>query len=328
MARLVLAGDRLRRMRGLNLKLQMQRTVQREVSCRGIGLHSGAKVSMKLRPAPPNFGVRFRRMDLGRHPAVVAHAHHVVNTLLATSIGSNGTTVSTIEHLMAAIYVSGIDNVLIELDGPEVPIFDGSAAPFLDILREAGLKDQSAQRQCMIITRPILLRDGDAFIKATPSQHFQVRYTIDFPHPLVGRQTLLWSFNESSFGREIARARTFGFLKDVQKLQSHGLAQGGSLANAVVFDEFGILNKDGFRYIDECVRHKILDFMGDLALAGKPMIGCFEVHKAGHALHTAFIKKLVSLPGHHSLSTPACVPATFFPFNAPPPVCGPNPTFN
>ncbi len=301
----------------MNLKLRMQSTIQREVSCRGIGLHSGAKVTMKLRPAPSNFGVRFRRMDLGRHPAVAAHAHHVINTSLATSIGTNGTTVSTIEHLMAALYASCIDNVLIELDGPEVPIFDGSAGPFLDIIREAGIKELSVHRQCMIITRPILLREGDAFVKATPGEHFQVRYTIDFPHPLVGKQTLLWSYNEASFGREIARARTFGFLKDVQKMQSHGLAQGGSLANAVVFDDFGIINKDGFRYIDECVRHKILDFMGDLALAGKPMIGCFEVHKAGHALHTAFIKQLVSRPGYHAVSPQAYQPATFFPFVSP-----------
>jgi UDP-3-O-[3-hydroxymyristoyl] N-acetylglucosamine deacetylase len=313
---------------GMNVKLMMQHTVQREVSCRGIGLHSGAKVVMKLRPAPPNFGVRFRRMDLGNHPAVVAHAHHVVNTSLATSIGSNGATVSTIEHLMAAVYVSSIDNVLIELDGPEVPIFDGSAAPFLEILREAGLKEQTVRRQCMVITRPVLLREGEAFVKATPADHFQVRYTIDFPHPLVGKQTLLWSFNETTFGREIARARTFGFLKDVERLQSHGLAQGGSLANAVVFDDFGILNQDGFRYIDECVRHKILDFMGDLALAGKPMIGRFEVHKAGHALHTAFIKRLVSLPGHHSISTPAYMPASYFPFTNHPPLIGPNPAFS
>ncbi len=139
----------------MNKKFMMQQTVRREVSCAGIGLHSGAKVTMRLRPAPPNFGVRFRRMDLGHHPAITAHAHHVVNTSLATSIGSNGTTVATIEHLMAALYVSSIDNVLIELDGPEVPIFDGSAAPLLDILDEAGLKEQSARRQCMVITRPV-----------------------------------------------------------------------------------------------------------------------------------------------------------------------------
>ncbi len=312
----------------MNLQFMMQHTIQREASCSGIGLHSGAKVAMKLRPAPPNFGVRFRRMDLGHHPAVVAHAHHVINTSLATSIGANGATVATIEHLMAALYATGIDNVLIELDGPEVPIFDGSAAPYLEILGEAGLKEQNAHRECMIISRPVLVREGEAFVKATPANHFQVHYTIDFPHPLVGKQTLLWSFNETAFGREIARARTFGFLKDVEKMQSHGLAQGGSLANAVVFDDFGILNQGGFRYIDECVRHKILDFMGDLALAGKPMIGRFEVHKAGHALHNAFIKQLVSLPGHHAIATPTYLPASFFPLNTPSPLCGPTPAFS
>ena len=305
----------------------MQHTVGREVSCRGIGLHSGAKVTMKLRPAPLNFGVRFRRMDLGHHPAVRAHAHQVVNTSLATSIGSNGATVSTIEHLMAALYVSSVDNILVELDGPEVPILDGSAAPFLDILKQAGLKEQNAPRQCLVVTRPVYLREGEAFVKATPANHFQVRYSIDFPHPLVGKQTLLWSFNAASFGRDIARARTFGFLKDVEKLQSLGLAQGGSLANAVVFDDFRVLNQDGFRYVDECVRHKILDFMGDLALAGRPLIGCFEVHKAGHALHNAFIKKLLSLPGYHCTTPPASLTASFFPIHGRSPMVGPSPAF-
>lgn len=311
----------------MNLISMMQHTVGREVSCRGIGLHSGAKVTMKLRPAPLNFGVRFRRMDLGHHPAVRAHAHQVVNTSLATSIGSNGATVSTIEHLMAALYVSSVDNILVELDGPEVPILDGSAAPFLDILKQAGLKEQNAPRQCLVVTRPVYLREGEAFVKATPANHFQVRYSIDFPHPLVGKQTLLWSFNAASFGRDIARARTFGFLKDVEKLQSLGLAQGGSLANAVVFDDFRVLNQDGFRYVDECVRHKILDFMGDLALAGRPLIGCFEVHKAGHALHNAFIKKLLSLPGYHCTTPPASLAASFFPIHGRSPMVGPSPAF-
>ncbi len=311
----------------MNLISMMQHTVVREVSCRGIGLHSGAKVTMKLRPAPVNFGVRFRRMDLGHHPAVRAHAHHVVNTSLATSIGSNGTTVSTIEHLMAALYVSSVDNILVELDGPEVPILDGSAAPFLEILKKAGLKEQRAPRECLVVARPVYLRDGEAFVKATPANHFKVRYSIDFPHPLVGKQTLAWSFNAASFGQDIARARTFGFLKDVEKLQSLGLAQGGSLANAVVFDDFRVLNQDGFRYVDECVRHKILDFMGDLALAGRPLIGCFEVYKAGHALHNAFIRKLLSLPGYHCTTPATSLAASFFPLHGRPPLVGPSPAF-
>ncbi len=311
----------------MNLISTMQHTVLREVSCRGIGLHSGAKVTMRLRPAPVNFGVRFRRMDLGHHPAVRAHAHQVVNTSLATSIGSNGATVSTIEHLMAALYVSSVDNVLIELDGPEVPIFDGSAAPFLEILKDAAVKEQNAPRQCLVVTRPVFLREGEAFVKATPANHFQVRYSIDFPHPLVGKQTLLWSFDAASFGQDIARARTFGFLRDVEKLQSMGLAQGGSLANAVVFDDFRVLNQEGFRYVDECVRHKILDFMGDLALAGRPLIGCFEVHKAGHALHNAFIRKLLSLPGYHLIPPPPNLAAAFFPLQGRPVMVGTSPAF-
>jgi UDP-3-O-[3-hydroxymyristoyl] N-acetylglucosamine deacetylase len=235
-----------------------------------------------------------------------------VDTRLATTIGANGVTVSTIEHLMAAFLGSGIDNVIVELNGPEVPIFDGSAARWLDLIQEAGIREQSAVRRGISITRPIFVNEGSAFIKAAPSSTFRVKYLIDFPHPLVGTQELSWTFNESAFGREIAPARTFGFLKDVEKLKSLGLALGGSLANAVVFDDYGVLNQEGFRYNDECVRHKILDFIGDLALAGMPLIGSFEVHKAGHALHSRFLKQLMAKPGFHAVSAVPCAPV-FFP---------------
>lgn len=267
---------------------------------------------MRLKPAPPDFGVRFRRMDLGGQPVVVAHHNQVVDTFLATTIGYKGAVVSTIEHLMAALFGYGVDNVVVELDGPEVPILDGSAAPFLEVLRQAGLEEQNAIRKCMVIERPLVVKDGDAYIKASPADHFHVRYAIDFPHPLVGKQEISWSFDEPAFAREIAKARTFGFLKDVQKLQSLGLAQGGSLANAVVFDDSGLLNKDGFRYGDECVRHKVLDFVGDLALAGMPIRGSFEVRKAGHALHNALLKQLSTKPGYWALSSASRAPMPFF----------------
>ncbi len=297
----------------MNYKFCRQRTTEREVRCKGIGLHSGAKVSMKLKPAPANYGVRFRRVDMSGSPTIIAHYHHVVDTMLATRIGFNGVTVSTVEHLMAALLGSGVDNVLVELDGPEVPIFDGSAAHYLDLVQEAGTREQGVPCQYLKIERPFYVQEGDSYIKAVPSEHLRVRYTIDFPHRLVGRQEYSWDFDTGTFRKDIARARTFGFLKDVQKLQSMGLAQGGSLDNAVVFDDYRILNRDGFRYSNECVRHKILDFVGDLALTGMRMVGNFEVHKAGHALHNRFLKQLMTKPGYFTVLTPAAIPTCFFP---------------
>lgn len=267
---------------------------------------------MRLKPAPAYFGVRFRRMDICDHPTIIAHYHHVVDTLLATSIGFDGVVVSTIEHLMAALAGRGVDNVLVELDGPEVPIFDGSAARYIEALDEAGLQEQDAFRQYLKVAKPLLIKEGDAYIKASPSDRFQVRYGIDFPHPMVGKQELSWPFDSSSFGREIAKARTFGFLKDVQKLQSMGLARGGSLANAIVFDDHGLLNHGGFRYRDECVRHKILDFVGDLSLAGVPMIGYFEAYKAGHSLHNRFLKQLIAKAASYTVLGQPCVPSPLF----------------
>ena len=271
-----------------------QHTLGCEVCGEGIGLHSGARVTMRLKPARSNYGIRFRRMDMASRPYISAHQHQVSDTLLATSLGCDGASVSTVEHLMAAFLGSSIDNVLVELNGPEVPIFDGSATPYLKLLQRAGIQEQQAPRQCLKIQRPLLVQDGDAYIKAIPADSFGVRYVIDFPHPLVGRQEFTWNFSESAFAGEIAKARTFGFLKDVQKLKRMGMARGGSLDNAIVFDDHGLLNRDGFRYADECVRHKILDFLGDLALVGMPLVGHFEAYKAGHALHNRFLRQLIT----------------------------------
>ncbi|MGV8075291.1 MAG: UDP-3-O-acyl-N-acetylglucosamine deacetylase [Syntrophobacteraceae bacterium] len=297
----------------INTGLLYQGTLRQEVFCDGAGLHSGAKVSMKLKPAPVDYGVRFRRMDIPGRPSLRAYHHNVVDTLLATSIGSNGVVVSTVEHLMAALAGSGVDNIMVEVDGPELPIFDGSAARYVELLREAGVKQQAAHRKYMRVQRPIMVREGEAYIKASPSDSFKVRYAIDFPHPAVGKQEYTWSFSEHGFSREIAKARTFGFLRDVQKLQSMGLALGGSLANVVVMDDYGLLNQGGFRYSDECVRHKILDFIGDLALAGMPVCGNFEVYKAGHGLHHRFLKELTGKPGFHSVSTATNVTIPYLP---------------
>lgn len=290
-----------------------QHTIAREIRCSGVGLHSGTRVSMNLKPAPPDHGIRFRRMDVCNQPVVAAHYHKVIGTCFATSIGLDGVVISTVEHLMAAFLGSGADNVLVEVDGPEVPIYDGSAAPYVELLAEVGMKEQNAPRQWFKIQRPFQVREGDAYVRGTPSDRFGVRYWIDFPHPMVGKQEYSWTFNQVTFAREIARARTFGFLKDVQKLQDMGLARGGSLANAVVFDDTGLLNREGFRYANECVRHKILDFVGDLALAGVPLLGYFEVHKAGHALHSRFLKQVMTAPGLCKPARPVQARKPFFP---------------
>ena len=290
----------------MNLWLTKQHTISQPVWCSGVGLHSGRRVSLLLKPAPVGHGIRFCRTDLPDVPAISAHHNNVVNTFQATTIGFDGVVVSTIEHLMAALYGCGVDNALVELNGPEVPIFDGSADPYVKLIRKATLREQSEIRNYLAIQRSITVAEGDSFIKASPCDRFRVRYMIDYPHPMVGKQELSWTHHNGNFAKEIAKARTFGFLKDVRRLQTMGLIQGGSLSNAVVFDDQDLLNRDGFRYQDECVRHKILDFIGDLALTGMAILGSFEVHKAGHALHSRFLHQLMSKPGY-TISTP--VPA-------------------
>jgi UDP-3-O-[3-hydroxymyristoyl] N-acetylglucosamine deacetylase len=286
-----------------------QHTIGQEMWCSGVGLHSGLKVSLRLKPAAADSGIRFRRMDVCNFPTISAHYNYVVNTFQATTIGFDGVVVSTIEHLMAALYGSGIDNVLVELDGPEVPIFDGSAAPYLKLIERAGTREQDSIRNFLAIESPMIIRDGDSYIKARPSDRLSVNYLIDFPHPMVGKQELSWAFENGSFRRDIAKARTFGFLKDVQKLQTMGLIQGGSLSNAVVFGDQDLLNVGGFRFSDECVRHKILDFLGDLALTGMSVLGHFEVRKAGHGLHSQFLHQIMNRPEY---AMPRPIPAAAY----------------
>jgi len=287
-----------------------QHTIGNEVWCSGIGLHSGLKVSLRLKPAEDGYGIRFRRVDVSDSPTIPASHGYIVNTFQATTIGFGGVVVSTIEHLAAALYSRGVDNVLVEVDGPEVPIFDGSAAPFLKMIDRAGVREQDSTRRFMAIEKAIIVQEGDSYIQARPCEQLRVRYLIDFPHPKIGKQEFSWALDSGSFGREIARARTFGFLKDVRRLQTMGLAQGGSLANAVVFGDQDLLNAGGFRYSDECVRHKILDFIGDLALTGMRVLGEFEVRKAGHGLHSKLLNRLMSRPDYVA-SRPAQRPAIF-----------------
>ena len=269
-----------------------QRTLRRSVSCSGIGLHSGNKVTLSLKPAPADYGIRFRRSDLGglEIPATVTHLGGIQ---LATGLTREAVSVETVEHLLAALTALGIDNVIVELNTPEVPIMDGSAAPFVYlILNEAGVKRLPAPKKYLKVLRPISLSQGDKRIALYPSDHFKVTYSISYDHPLLRHQARTLRITEESFIEEIAPARTFTFLKDVEMLRQNGLALGGSLENAIVLGETGVLN-NALRFPDEFVRHKILDAIGDLALVGYPVIGHLVAHRAGHALHTEFAAKIL-----------------------------------
>ena len=273
-----------------------QRTIQREVSCAGIGLHSGAKVGLKLKPANADEGITFIRSDLPGAPRISAKLDNVVDTRHATTIGVGNARVSTIEHLMAAVMAMGIDNIDIEVDCPEAPIMDGSAAPLVYLLKTAGIRNQRKLRRFVFITKPIHVSEGDKEIVALPATHLQIDYQIDFDHPLLNDQRYRFLQSAAAFEKEISRARTFGFLHEVELLKKNGLALGGSLENAVVLNEFNVMNPDGLRYQDEFVRHKILDFIGDISLFGAPVIGQFVAHKGGHTLHHQLLNAMRSMP--------------------------------
>lgn len=280
-----------------------QRTIETEVRCSGIGLHTGAPVTLVLRPAPEGHGVTFLRTDIPGAPAIPALHSNVVETSLATTLGKDGVQVGTVEHLCAALSGLGVDNLKVELDGPEVPIMDGSAAPFGYLLRSAGIAEQRKTKKFLVIRKKVAVRDGDKLAEISPAQQFSVRCNIDFKHPLISDQSFELDFSDRAFHREISRARTFGFLRDVEALKRAGLARGGSLDNAIVVDEFSILNPDGLRYPDEFVRHKILDAMGDLFLIGMPVIGHLTAHKSGHALNHRLVTQVLADPSNYSVVT-------------------------
>ena len=272
--------------------MNSQRTLRRAVSCSGIGLHSGNKVTLSLKPAPADYGIRFQRSDLGglEIPATVTHLGGI---RLATGLTREAVSVETVEHLLAALTALGIDNVIVELNTPEVPIMDGSAAPFVYlILNEAGVKRLPAPKKFLKVLRPISLSQGDKRIALYPSDHFKVTYSISFDHPLIRHQSRTMKITDETFVEEIAPARTFGFLKEVEMLRQKGLALGGSLDNAIVLGETGVLN-NALRFEDEFVRHKILDVIGDLSLVGYPVLGHLVAHRGGHALHTAFAARIL-----------------------------------
>ena len=280
-----------------------QRTLMNEVGCTGIGLHTGEKVKINLRPAPANSGIKFVRTDLKGRPEVEVRFDNVFDTTLATTIGTNGCKVSTIEHLMAAFFGLGIDNAVVELDGPEVPIMDGSAAPFVFLIKSGDVREQKSPKQFIVIKKPFKVDDGNRSVCIYPSKELKITYMIDFQHPLLRNQEYELNFSGRDFVREISTARTFGFMKDVETLKKNGFARGGSLDNAVVIDDFRIINEDGLRFDDEFVRHKILDFIGDISIVGSPIIGHFVVKKSGHFLNQHMLRKLMESKKHWKVMT-------------------------
>jgi len=271
-----------------------QRTIKKPVNCTGIGLHSGKKVNLAIKPAPVNHGIKFIRTDLLNSPGITAHFNQVVDTSLATVIGSDGCIVSTIEHVMASFAGLSIDNALVELDAYEVPVMDGSAGPFIEMIKRAGIKNQSAPRHFFLIKEPIMLEEADKSVSVYPSATFKITYTIEFNHPLIKKQTYSIDLSDEIFESTISRARTFGFLHEVEYMKRYGLALGGSLENAVVIDKDSIVNEDGLRFENEFVRHKILDCLGDFSLLGMPVLGHLIVVKSGHAFNHAFLEKFFS----------------------------------
>lgn len=269
-----------------------QTTIRNTVRCTGIGLHSGKQVEMVLRPAPEDTGILFALRSGSGTSFLSPKPRLVVDTGLATSLGNGHDHIATVEHLLAAVRGLGIDNIRIEVQGRELPIMDGSAASFVYLLNQAGLRRQTKARKVLAVTKPIVFERDGKFIKATPHDGFAVDYTIQFAHPLIGRQNLAMEVTPDAFASDLAKARTFGFLREVEYLHANGLALGGNLDNAVVLDEFGVLNTDGLRFPDEFVRHKLLDFVGDMAVMGLPLQGRFEVFASGHALNNSFLRYL------------------------------------
>jgi len=282
-----------------------QRTLKTRIGATGVGLHSGARIDMTLRPAPPDTGIVFRRIDLAPPVDIPAHASHVGDTRLGTVLIAGSARVSTIEHLMSAFAGLGVDNAIVELNAAEVPIMDGSAGPFVFLLQSAGFVEQECPKQFLRIRETVEVHEGDKWARFAPHDGFRVNFEIDFDHPLMrgGLTTASMAFSSITYLKEVARARTFGFMRDIEALRRHNLALGGNLDNAIVLDDAGMLNEDGLRYRDEFVKHKMLDAIGDLYLAGHAIIGEFSGFKSGHGLNNRLLRALLSRPEAWELTT-------------------------
>ncbi len=283
-----------------------QKTIAEKVACTGIGLHTGVAVQMMMHPARPDSGIVFVRTDFSYPIEIPVRPDSICATRLATTLGHGDATVSTVEHVLAALYALGIDNVRIEIDGPEVPVMDGSAASFVHLLRAAGTFEQDCNRRVLKIRRPIEVRDGEKRIRLLPSRSFKISYAVDFTHPMIGRQEIReWKIDGDCFENEIAHARTFGFLHEVEALWKAGLARGGSFENTVVLDDHSVVNREGLRWSDEFVRHKALDLIGDLAVLGMPIQGHVCVERGGHAMHQKLIVAILENPSAWQIVEPA-----------------------
>jgi UDP-3-O-[3-hydroxymyristoyl] N-acetylglucosamine deacetylase len=273
-----------------------QRTLNNTIRATGVGLHSGEKVYLTLKPAPPNTGIVFCRTDLDPVVEIPALAENVGETTLSTTLVKDGVRVATVEHLLSAMAGLGIDNAYVELSAAEVPIMDGSAGPFVFLIQSAGLQDQPVPKKFIRIKRKVVVKDGDKWASFEPFDGFKVSFTIDFDHPVFKDrvQEACVDFSSTSFVKEVSRARTFGFMRDIEYLRSQNLALGGSMDNAIVVDDYRVLNKDGLRYEDEFVKHKVLDAIGDLYLLGNSLIGEFKGYKSGHGLNNILLRALIA----------------------------------
>ena len=276
-----------------------QRTLKTLVSASGVGLHTGQKVRMTLRPAPADTGVVFRRIDLASPVDLPARAELVGETRLSSCLVRDGVKIYTVEHLMSALGGLGVDNVHVDLDASELPIMDGSASPFVLLIQQAGIAEQAAPKRFLRVVRRVEVRDADKWARLEPFEGYKLSFSIDFRHPVIERstQSVEVNFAETSYLKEIARARTFGFMHEVEDLRDSGLALGGGLDNAVVLDEYRVLNAEGLRFADEFIRHKLLDAIGDLYLLGRPLLGAFAAHKSGHALNNRLLRAVLAQAG-------------------------------
>jgi UDP-3-O-[3-hydroxymyristoyl] N-acetylglucosamine deacetylase len=273
-----------------------QRTLRNTIRATGVGLHTGKKVMMTLKPAEADHGILFRRVDLPEPVDIVARAENVGETQLGTTLVEGATRISTVEHLLSAFAGLGIDNVCVELTAGEVPIMDGSAGPFVFLLQSAGIEEQSTPKRFIRVRKSVEVRDGDKWARFDPHEGFRVNFEIEFDHPIFKRrlQRASMNFSTTSFLKEISRARTFGFMRDLETLRAHNLALGGTLQNAIVLDDVGVMNEDGLRYEDEFVKHKILDAIGDLYLLGHTLVGEFSGHKSGHDLNNRLLRTMLA----------------------------------
>ncbi len=273
--------------------MHLQRTLKKELYCSSIGLHTGRKVNMTIKPASVDTGIIFVRKDLPDARPIPADFKMVCDTTLATSLGYDGVTVSTVEHILSAFSGMGLDNAVIELDSFEVPIMDGSSRPFVDMLKRVGTRTQGKSKKMLVIKKPVSVKDGEGSAMLLPSNEFKITYEIEFAHRAIGNQSYNLIFSDKNYEDHICGARTFGFLKEVEFLQARGLGLGGSLDNVIILDDEKIVNKDGLRVPDEFVRHKILDAIGDLFLLGMPIIGHFVAYKSGHRLNNLLLRELM-----------------------------------